>query len=376
MPTYTRTMTRALVGCGALALAVALTASAPAASASEVTPPPEASATPVPTPAPTPSATPSPSDPAKPAVLPARRAWVRASLDAAGNLPGIDAATTRLGVGTLPFLRFTRAIPDKAAVERHLMVVARDDATGREHFVAGAWGWIGDRTVVFRPRTYWPGRSTITITSDLDRTVLGVQPDGTAVVGSPSLARTWVFRTARKLVARVDGERKRMTVSVDGKIRKRFGVSLGTTDWETRNGVKVIGDGKLADKTYTSEALGITDPEEQYSLDAKWNTRLTPTGEFIHTATWAYGRIGRWNGSHGCTNMFEQDAKWIYDNTVPGDPVVYVRTGGSMMEPWNGPGGLWNIPWESWLMRSALATARPDTSNPLARTGPTRAASA
>ena len=354
---------------GSVVLACALLGSAaPAASASEVIPAPTASPSPptattpeVPTTPTTPTTPGASADPAKPAVLPARRVWVRASLNA---------------VGTLPFLRFSRAIPDKAAVERHLMVVARNDATGAEHFVAGSWGWVSDRTAVFRPRTYWPGRSTITITSDLDRAVLGTQRDGKAVVGSPSLARTWQFRTARKLVARVDGERKRMTVSIDGVIRKKFGVSLGTTDWETRNGVKVIGDDKLADKTYTSQALGITDPEQQYSLDAKWNTRLTPTGEFIHTATWAYGRIGRWNGSHGCTNMFEQDAKWIYDTTVPGDPIVYVRTGGSMMESWNGPGGLWNIPWEAWQRRSALTNPVPDTSDPFTRTGPARAASA
>ena len=49
-----------------------------------------------------------------------------------------------------------------------------------------------------------------------------------------------------------------------------------------------------------------TELEEEYELDAPWNTRLTPTGEFIHTATWAYGRLGRYNGSHGCTNMFER----------------------------------------------------------------------
>ena len=310
--------------------------------------------------------------------MPMRRTSVTASFNAASNLPEVDGSRTVLGVATLPQLRFSRAIPDKAAVERHLMVVSRDEATGKEHFVAGSWGWVSDRAVVFRPRTFWPGRATITVTSDMGRTLLGRQGDGRWLIGSPALDRTWVFRTARKLIARVDGERHRMVVTIDGAKRKSFGVSLGTTSWETRNGVKVIGTDKLADKTYTSQALGITDPDEQYALDAKWNTRLTPTGEFIHTATWAYGRIGRWNGSHGCTNMFEQDAKWIYDTTIPGDPVVYTRTGGSLMEPWNGPGGLWNIPWDEWLQRSALSnpTGTPVTTSPFVRTAPARQASA
>jgi hypothetical protein len=54
--------------------------------------------------------------------------------------------------------------------------------------------------------------------------------------------------------------------------------------------------------------------------------------------------------------MFEQDAKWIYDNTIPGDVVTFVKTGGDMMEPWNGPGGLWNIPWSKWLKKSAVGS--------------------
>ena len=84
---------------------------------------------------------------------------------------------------------------------------------------------------------------------------------------------------------------------------------------------------------------------------------MTPSGEFLHTASWAYGRLGRYNGSHGCTNMFEQDAKWIFDNTIPGDVVNYIKTGGDVVEPWNGPGGLWNIPWNRWLKKSALSNA-------------------
>ena len=118
--------------------------------------------------------------------------------------------------------------------------------------------------------------------------------------------------------------------------------------------------------TYTSVALDL-DPadEEPYELkDIPWNTRLTPTGEFMHAAPWALSRLGRWNGSHGCTNMRTEDAKWIYDVTVPGDVVVYTNTGGAAVEPGNGPGGLWNIPWSQWLAKSALVsvTGSVDTS--------------
>ncbi len=295
------------------------------------------------------------SDPDKPRPLPRPFVRVSAAFEAAGNGLGVSGAGRRLGVGTLPRLRFSRAIPSKAVVERHLSVTATPDATGVAKSVPGAWGWMDDRTVMFRPKKFWPGRSTITVTSTLDNAVLG-RSGRTTLVGARTLGRAYTFTTARSLVAKVDGSTHRMKVFVDGKKVKDFPVSLGKQDWETRNGIKVISTSKEADKVYTAAALDITDPAEQYELDAKWNTRLTPTGEFMHTATWAYGRLGRYNGSHGCTNMYEQDAKWIYDKTIPGDPVVYKNTGGSMMEPNNGPGGLWNLPWAAWLKKSALGS--------------------
>ena len=52
--------------------------------------------------------------------------------------------------------------------------------------------------------------------------------------------------------------------------------------------------------------------------------------------------------------MFEADAKWIYDKTIPGDVVLYENTGGTTVQSWNGAGGLWNIPWDQWLKKSAL----------------------
>jgi hypothetical protein len=64
--------------------------------------------------------------------------------------------------------------------------------------------------------------------------------------------------------------------------------------------------------------------------------------------------------------MFESDAKWIFDKTIPGDVVYYVNTGGEVVPAWNGPGGLWNIPWDEWVKKSALGsvTGNPDTTNP------------
>ena len=195
----------------------------------------------------------------------------------------------------------------------------------------------------------------IRVVSNLDGVVLG-QRDGKYLVGSKKLDTTYEFRTARKFVAQVDGATRKMKVFIDGQRVKTFPVSLGKNEWETRNGTKVISTAKEPNKIYRSESLGLTAPEDQYELEAPWNTRLTPTGEFIHAAPWAYSRLGRYNGSHGCTNMFAEDAEWIYKNSIPGDIVFYTNTGGSKVEPWNGPGGLWNISWSNWLKKSALGS--------------------
>lgn len=307
------------------------------------------------------------SDPDKPVPLPKPRATVTATFNAASNSLGVDGSRVRLGVGTLPKLTFSRAITDKRVAETHLKVMATL-ADGQQRAVPGAWGWVDDRSAVFRPKKWWPGRATITITSTMDGAVLG-RSGSVYLVGAKSLATTYTFRTARKLIAKVDGSRVRMKVFIDDVLVKSFPVSLGKDEWETREGVKVISAAKEPTHTYTSTALGLDESEESYVLeDIPWNTRLTPTGEFIHSAPWAYGRIGRYNGSHGCTNMFEKDAKWIYDRTIPGDVVVYTNTGGEPVQSWNGPGGLWNIPWAQWLKKSALGsvTGNPDVADPTA----------
>lgn len=290
-------------------------------------------------------------NPAKPKKLPKNRLWVNAKFIAASNSLGVDGSKVRVGVGVLPKIVFSTGISDKKTVEENLVVSAQLPS-GKLVPVIGAWGWLNETSAVFRPKKYWPGKSTIRVASSLGRTILG-KSGSKSLIGLARLNTTYSFQTARSFIAKVDGKTKKMKVFVDGVKVQTFKVSLGKDEWETRNGTKVVSTAKEANKVYRSESLGLTEPEDQYELDAKWNTRLTPTGEFIHAATWAYGRLGVYNGSHGCTNMFEDDAQWIYDETIPGDVIFYTNTGGAINEPWNGPGGLWNIPWNKWLQKSA-----------------------
>lgn len=289
------------------------------------------------------------------APLPKPRKWVGASFYSSFNETG-GKVGSKFGVGTIPAVKFTADITDKEAAESHMLVTKTVD--GIERKVKGAWAWVdsagkpSNRAAVFRPTGYWPGHAKIKVISQLGRVSLGMSGKKT-LLGKDELNTTWSFETDRKLLLKVDGSTHKMKVVEDGKKIHTFGVSLGKKGWESRSGVKVISTYKLRYHTYTSTALNITNPNEQYVLkNIPWNTRLTPTGEYMHSAPWAAGRIGYWNGSHGCTNLFTDDAKWVYENTIPGDVAIYTNAG-KMMEVWNGPGGLWNFTWKKWTKMSA-----------------------
>lgn len=240
---------------------------------------------------------------------------------------------------------FSAPVTDRAAAEHHMHVYVNGV------FSHGAWYWRTPRVAVFRTATFWPGHATIR----LELTLAGVQVGGTSTVryvGLWSTTRLHTLRTARALVAHVDGVTHLFSVAIDGKIVKVFTTSLGKRGYETRSGVKAVMEKYLV-RHMTSRAAGITDPRDQYDLMVPYAVRITPTGEFIHGAPWALARLGRWNGSHGCTNLSVPDARWFFTTVIPGDAVVTTGTS-RRMEDWNGTGAPYNIPWATWLAHSAL----------------------
>lgn len=252
---------------------------------------------------------------------------------------GID--LKKVGVGYPLTVTFGSTVKRKGAVERRLAVTVDGQP------ITGAWSWLSSTTVMYRPRHgFWPANSKIKVRADLAGTVLARNGNQKRklVVANKKTTRTVTYRTARAFVAHISDAKHHMVVRKNGKKLRTIPVSMGMPGFQTRSGIKVATD-KYAMKRMTNQEMG-------YDVMSPYAVRITPTGEFIHGAPWAYGRIGRWDGSHGCVNLFVSDAKWYYDHVMLGDPVVTTGTG-RPMEWNNGLGGPWNIPWRVWLKNSA-----------------------
>lgn len=243
--------------------------------------------------------------------------------------PGDDQV---VGVGMPVQIRFSRAVPDRKAVERHLRITTKPAVTG-------SWGWLEDDTVLWRPKDFWPAKTKVTAALDVTGHHLGK-----GVFGGTK--RSIRFDVGRDLRMTVSDASHSLTVTQGGKQVESFAVSLGKAGHATRSGTKIVYE-KATPFTMRGPA---SDP---YVTTVNHAQRITDSGEFLHAAPWSVGAQGRRNVSHGCTNLSPSAAAWLYGQTIPGDPVITTGTG-RRAETWNGMGGIWNFTWAQWRQQSAL----------------------
>ncbi len=253
----------------------------------------------------------------------------------------VSPSPSTYGVGIVVRVSFDQDVPE----ELRPAVTRRIDVASSKPIGEAAWAWSDSRTAIFRPKRFWPGNATVTVNAAPTYEVIG-HAGGSDLRWGGSAASG--FQTGAAQVINVDGQTHQATVVRDGAAVRTMPASLGMPGWETRSGVKVLMEGYEV-KKMTSESIGA---EEEYELDVPYAIRLTNSGEFVHAAPWATGRLGRVNGSHGCTNLSVDDAKWLFDNHLYGDPVVTTGTSRSM-ESSNGAGGVWNVPWKTWKAGTA-----------------------
>ncbi|WP_242614479.1 L,D-transpeptidase [Actinomadura roseirufa] len=251
-----------------------------------------------------------------------------------------------VGVGMPVQLLLSKPVATKAgraAVERALEVrMSRP--------VEGAWYWISDQEVDFRPREYWPSGEKVRVVARLGGLKVG---DG--MYGMKD--RVLTFTVGPKHVTTINAKTHRATVTNGGSTVRTMKVSLGKPGDDSYTGV-MIAQEKAAKMVMDSATTG--DPGA-YRIPTQWNVRMTYSGTFVHAAPWSTGAQGNSNVSHGCVNASPDDAKWFFNFTNRGD-VIEVTGTSRKLRFGNGPTP-WAKSWDEWVQGSALGA--PVTGAPL-----------
>ncbi|GAA0491050.1 hypothetical protein Ade02nite_23140 [Paractinoplanes deccanensis] len=225
---------------------------------------------------------------------------------------------------------------DRAAVERRMFVSTSPAQPG-------VWSWTASGTqAYYRAPEFWKPGTTLKV-----RIAVGGLPTGSGRYGDRDRSAT--AKIGRDFEMKVDNASKKMTVLQDGKVVKTMPVSLGKKSTPSSSGTMVVMD-KLAETVFdTTAELG---PEEGYRTEIQYAQRLTWSGQYIHSAPWSVNSQGRRNVSHGCVNVSPGNARWLFENTLIGDPVT-VKGTEDKLDYGNGwtP---WNVSWDEFTKGSAL----------------------
>ena len=151
----------------------------------------------------------------------------------------------------------------------------------------GAWHWISDNEVHWRPATYWKAGTDVTVNADINSV-----PAGNGIYGQ--LDRQHRRSTsATRTIYKVNAQTDQMQVFSNGKLLRTIPITTGKPGFTTRSGIKVIIE-KFRHKRMNSETIGI-DPNsaDGYNIDdVEYAMRVTYSGEFLHAAPWSVGSPG------------------------------------------------------------------------------------
>jgi lipoprotein-anchoring transpeptidase ErfK/SrfK len=247
---------------------------------------------------------------------------------------------TTVGVGMPIRVFFDKAVADRAAVESHLKVTTSNPTDG-------AWSWLNDKEVHFRPSTYWPPNTKVT----LDANLYGVDI-GKGVWGEKD--RTVSFQIGARHVSVADAATHMLAVYDGGKLVQNYPMSAGSAKNPTRNGAHVVLQ-SYRKITMDSSTFGLAvDAPGGYRSDVEYAVRISNNGEFVHGAPWSVRQQGSSNVSHGCINLSTARAAWFFNFAQQGDVVEVKNSIGPKLSSVDGDIYDWAIPWEKWKAGSAL----------------------
>jgi len=243
-----------------------------------------------------------------------------------------------VGIGQPVAVRFDENIPDRLAAQRAITVTTNPP-------VEGAFYWLSNREVRWRPAQYWKPGTTVDVAVNTYGVGLG---DG--LFGQENM--TTHFTIGDEVIATADDNTKTLTVRRNGEVEKTMPISMGKNSTPTNNGTYIVGD-RFGHLVMDSSTYGVpSNSPNGYRTEVDYATQISYSGIYVHAAPWSVGSQGYSNVSHGCLNVSTGNAQWFYDNTKRGDIVEISNTVGSVLPGVDGLGD-WNIPWDQWKAGNA-----------------------
>ncbi len=243
-----------------------------------------------------------------------------------------------VGIGQPVAIKFDEPIPNRKAAQQAIKVVTNPPTEG-------AFYWISDSEVRWRPKEYWKTGTKVNVSVNTYGIDLG---DG--LFGQENVRTNFVI--GRPVVISADDRTKQVTFTQNGKVIRTMPTSMGKPGDETDNGVYLVAD-KHDKIIMDSSTYGVPiNSANGYRTPVDYATRMSYSGIFFHSAPWSVWAQGNTNTSHGCLNLSPDDALWVMQTTLRGDPVEVRNTTGGVLSGTDGLGD-WNIPWEQWSKGNA-----------------------
>jgi lipoprotein-anchoring transpeptidase ErfK/SrfK len=250
-----------------------------------------------------------------------------------------------VGVGETIDLRFNTSIPagDRAALLERIQVASTPA-------VMGGWHWLTANVVHFRPATFWPAGTRVTVSANLRG--FGV---GNGIWGLGNWTSS--FSVGAKHVALINNATHTMRVYSNNKLLWTWPVSLGKGGFATIQGTLIVlyKTPVVVMKscpTFHTPAACIPGGAQYYDDPVYDDTAISTSGYFIHAAPWSVGSQGRADVSHGCVNLSTQRAVAYYNFSIPGDVAQISNTGYNAS--YSDGEGDWQLPFASFSNTAGL----------------------
>jgi lipoprotein-anchoring transpeptidase ErfK/SrfK len=241
------------------------------------------------------------------------------------------------GVGMPIMVTFSHPITRKAEVERSLEIWSSKPVTG-------AWYWMSDTQVWFRPRTYWPAHTRVRFEAHLK----GVQ-GARGTYGDANLSQR--FRIGNSLVAVASAASHHMKVWWNGHLKGNWPISTGQPGDDTPDGHYLsfsMGNPVRMDSASYGVMPGMPG---YYNVLVYDSVKFTSSGDYVHSAPWSVAEQGFSNVSHGCVNVAPGNAAWYYGHSLIGDPIRVV--GSPLKGTWGDGWTIWFLSWRKLVAGSA-----------------------